>query len=150
MIRPFTILCFAASVYLVACKKNSDSDSDLIIGKWTPTHEVYFFYSVTGAFMDSIGAQVDAQDYFDFENGVFYKYENDASSNGAIHSTFPYHIYNNQYLIARGIGGSDTVKISFSNDHDTLTLTDIDYNSPGPSSGNQSDEYDTTIMIRRK
>ena len=150
MSRTFTILCFAASVYFVACKKSSDSDSALIVGKWTPIHEVYFFYSFTGLYMDSISTLVNAQDYFDFENGVFHRYEDDASSDGAIYSTFSYHIYNNQYLIAGGIGGSDTVKISFSTDHDTLTLTDIDYNSPGVSGGFQSNEYDTTIMIRRK
>jgi hypothetical protein len=150
MPRPFTILCFAASVYFVACKKSSDSDSALITGKWTPIHEVYFFYSFTGLYMDSISTLVNAQDYFEFENGVLHRYENDASSDGAIYSTFPYHIYNNQYLIAGGIGGSDTAKIRFSDDNDTLTLTDIDYDSPGPSSGNESNEYDTTIMIRRK
>ena len=152
MNRLFPTLCIAAVIFIAACKKSADSnssqkiasDSTMIIGKWTLIHDATYFYTLTGAFVDSFTIAANTQDYYNFNNGILYSYVIDPKANFA-YDTATYHIYDNQYLIAN-YGESDTAKIRFSGD--TLALTSIENNTVNPINANPANEYDTVILIR--
>ena len=155
MNRVITILTLVALVYLVACKKSSNSnstsaattsDSAMIIGKWTPIHEAIYFYSLTGQLITPQDLVVSPLDYLNFDNGLLYSGNYDPSNNIPFLDTASYHIYNSQYLVTyNSTDGYDTVKLQFS--HDTLVFTDIQYNTIDLN-GDPANEYDTTISVR--
>jgi hypothetical protein len=150
------IFSTSALVVFAACKKSSSdsnpnapaADSVAILGKWHPVRNVAYYYSSSGAFLDSTTELISKDDYSNFANGKIYSYYNEPAY-GPEYDTVSYYLSGKQLIVTTPRDGNDTSLISkLTTDSLMVTAT---YNfADNQNTGGRAKEADTLLMIRMK
>jgi hypothetical protein len=152
------IFSASALILFAACKKSSSdsnsnpnspvADSVLILGKWHPVRNVAYYYSPSGAFLDSTAEQISKDDYSNFANGKIYSYFNEPNY-GPEYDTVNYYLSGKQLIVYYTRDRNDTSLISKLT-QDSLLITATYTNSVDPRNGNPANESDTILMLKVK
>jgi len=158
MIRRLTIFSISALILFAACKKSSSdsnsnpnppaADSVLILGKWHPVRNVAYYYSPSGAFLDSTTELISKDDYSNFAGGKIYSYYNEPNY-GPEYDTVNYYLSGKQLIVYSTRDRNDTSLISKLTP-DSLLITATYTNAIDQNTGGPAKEADTLLMIRVK
>lgn len=158
MIRRLMIFSASALILFAACKKSSsDSDSKpnssvadsvLILGKWHPVRNVAYYYSSSGAFLDSTTELISKDDYSNFAGGKIYSYYNEPNY-GPEYDTVNYYLSGKQLIVTNPRDGNDTSLISKLTPDSLLITATYNY-ANDQNTGGRAKEADTLLMIKVK